>query len=191
MDAFTADAFQGDMGLTSPPRPRELPNPDQLADDDKPGVDLDQATIDVVADYVRLLEIPARRSPGGKGPALFAQARCATCHAPSLRTRSDYPIAALAGIDAPVFTDLLLHDMGDHLADGVVEGQAGPRDWRTAPLIGLRFASGLMHDGRARTVAQAIAAHAGPGSEASESVAAFQALAERDQRELVRFVEGL
>jgi CxxC motif-containing protein (DUF1111 family) len=191
VDTFTADAFQGDMGLTSPLRPGELPNPDRRLDDDKPGVDLDQETIDVVADYVRLLEIPARRPGGGRGPALFAQARCASCHVPSLRTRADYPIAALANIDAPVFTDLLLHDMGDQLADGVSEGQAGPREWRTAPLIGLRFAGGLMHDGRARTVAQAIAAHAGPGSEASGSVAAFQALAERDRRELVRYVEGL
>ena len=191
VDSFTADAFQGDMGLTSPMRPREPPNPDRRVDDDKPGVDLDQATVDVVADYVRLLEIPTRRAGGGRGPALFAQARCAVCHVPSLRTRSDYPIAALANIDAPVFTDLLLHDMGEQLADGVTEGQAGSRDWRTAPLIGLRFATGLMHDGRARTVAQAIAAHAGAGSEANGAVAAFQALADRDRRELIRYVEGL
>ncbi|HEY0713079.1 MAG TPA: di-heme oxidoredictase family protein, partial [Polyangia bacterium] len=191
LDGFTADAFQGDMGLTSPMRPRELPNPEHLSDDARAGVDLEQETIDLVADYVRLLEIPARRHRADKGTALFAQASCATCHTPTLRTRRDYPIAALAGIEAPVYTDLLLHDMGDALADGVVEGQAGARDWRTAPLIGMRFASGLMHDGRARTVADAIAAHAGPGSEANGSVAAFEALAPDDRRILIQFVEGL
>src|SRR5690606_2737517 len=63
LDEFTADALQGDMGLTNPLRPHELPNPDGLTDDQKPGVDLDLESVNFISDYVRLLEIPARRPP--------------------------------------------------------------------------------------------------------------------------------
>jgi CxxC motif-containing protein (DUF1111 family) len=110
---------------------------------------------------------------------------------PTLRTRPDYPVAALAGIDAPVYTDLLLHDMGDALADGVADGNATSREWKTAPLIGLRHATGFLHDGRARTILDAVVAHEGPSSEANASIAAFRALAPAAQATLLRFVEGL
>jgi CxxC motif-containing protein (DUF1111 family) len=191
LDEFTADALQGDMGMTSPLRPRELPNPEGLMDDEKPGVDTDLAFVNAMTDYVRLLELPARRNDTPRGRSLFAAAGCATCHTPTLRTRADYPIAALAGIDAPVYTDLLLHDMGDHLADGVRDGDAGPREWRTAPLIGLRFFPAFLHDGRARTVEAAILAHEGPGSEGNAAVTAFRALSPEDRRALLDFVGGL
>src|SRR5205085_277600 len=116
---FTADAYQGDMGLTSPLRPTELPNPENLTDDRKPGIDLPLETINLTSDYVRLLAIPPRTA--APGAELFERALCAACHVPSLKTRADYPIAALAGIDAPVYSDLLLHDLGDALADGLAE----------------------------------------------------------------------
>jgi len=83
------------------------------------------------------------------------------CHVPTLKTRASYPIAKLAGIDAPIYTDLLLHDMGAALADGLTDGGATSQQWRTAPLIGLRFAHSYLHDGRAHSVAEAIAAHDG------------------------------
>jgi CxxC motif-containing protein (DUF1111 family) len=85
----------------------------------------------------------------------------------------------------------LLHDMGDTLADGITDGQAGPRDWRTAPLIGLRFNRTFMHDGRAHDVDEAIRAHAGPGSEANESVELYQTLSDADRLLLDEFVGGL
>jgi len=87
-----------------------------------------------------------------------------------------------------IYSDLLLHDMGDTLEDGISEGSAGPRDWRTAPLIGLRFLRQLMHDGRASGVAEAIRAH---GGEAAPAVALFEALGEPDRVALVEFVSGL
>ena len=193
LEAFTADAFQGDMGLTSPLRPDEVPNPEGLSDDRRPGVDVDMATITAVAGYVRLLEIPARdaRAASGAGPALFEQARCAACHVPSLRTRADFPVPQLAGIQAPLYSDLLLHDMGEALADGISEGGAGPREWRTAPLIGLRFQRSFLHDGRARDIEQAVLGHAGAGSQANGSVQAFLALTPRQQQQLVDFVASL
>ena len=189
LDDFAADAFQGDMGMTTPMRPVEVANPDGLTDDDRPGVDLDQEHVDKVAFYLRRIAIPKRVGLTDRGAALFAQVQCAACHVPALHTRADYPIAALANIDAPVYTDLLLHDMGDALADGMTDGGATSRAWRTAPLIGLRFSPSLyLHDGRAASVKDAILAHAG---EAQASTAAFTALSQADQDLLVAYVEAL
>jgi CxxC motif-containing protein (DUF1111 family) len=191
LDDFTADAYQGDMNITSPMRPTEVPNPDGLTDDGKPGLDIDQDTVNSVATYMRLLAIPARVAPDPAAVALFDQARCSACHVPSLRTRADYPIPQLAGVDAPVYTDLLLHDMGDALADGLTDGQATSREWKTAPLIGLRFLRNFMHDGRALTVEDAINHHQGTGSQANESVDRFLALSAADREKLVAFVRSL
>lgn len=191
LDEFVADAYQGDMGITSPLRPTEVPNPEGLTDDALDGVDIDAATVNVVADYVRLLAIPRRSAPPEGGAALFAEVGCATCHVPSLRTREDYPIARLGGIEAPVYTDLLLHDMGEGLADGLSDGDASPREWRTAPLMGLRHLRSYLHDGRALTVEEAIEAHASDGSEANGVVEAYRALDDDARGLLLGFVEGL
>lgn len=188
LDDFAADAFQGDMGLTTPMRPTELPNPDGLTDDLRAGVDLDIDHINEVAFYMRRIAIPKRVNLTQRGTDLFTQVNCAVCHAPSLHTRADYPIPQLANIDAPIYTDLLLHDMGKDLADGQTDGSADSFAWRTAPLIGMRFASNYLHDGRAHNVRDAILAHAG---EAAGAVQAFQALSADDQQLLVQFVEAL
>jgi CxxC motif-containing protein (DUF1111 family) len=90
-----------------------------------------------------------------------------------------------------VFTDFLLHDMGPALADGVVDGRAGSREWRTAPLLGLRFFNAYLHDGRARTIEQAVLAHGADGSEALASVERFRALTGTDKDELLRYVAAL
>ncbi|WP_437737787.1 di-heme oxidoredictase family protein [Sorangium sp. So ce1335] len=191
LDDFTADAYQGDMGITSPLRPSELPNPDGLTDDAKPGEDVDVETVNAVADYMRLLEIPKRAPADPRGEALFVEADCAACHVPSLRTRADYPIAQLADIDAPVYTDFLLHDLGPDLADGLIDESASSTSWRTAPLIGMRHSTSYLHDGRARTIEQAILLHDGPGSEAAGSVAAFRALPREEREALIDFVRSL
>lgn len=190
LDDFTADAYQGDMGVTSPMRPAELSNPDGLDDDAKGGADVSLDTVNAVADYMRLLEMPARLDVGGRGAALFEQAGCAACHVPSLRTRGDYPIALLAGIDAPVYTDFLLHDMGDDLADGLADEGATSREWRTPPLIGIRHLTAYLHDGRAATVEQAILLHDGPGSEAAASTDAFRAMPPEERAALIDFVRS-
>jgi CxxC motif-containing protein (DUF1111 family) len=188
IDDFTADAYQGDMGMTTPMRPVELANPDGLLDDQRPGVDLDLAHVDRVAFYIRRIAIPRRVGLTAQGAALFEQTACAACHVPTLKTRASYPIAKLAGIDAPIYTDLLLHDMGAALADGMTDGGATSQQWRTAPLIGLRFARNYLHDGRAHSVAEAVAAHDG---EAHGAAVAFQALAPDDQHTLIQFIEAL
>ena len=89
---------------------------------------------------------------------------------------------------APLYSDLLIHDMGPALADGLPEGSASGRDWRTAPLLGIRHLAGLLHDGRAATVRDAILARDG---EAADSRRRFLDLTEAEQRRLVTFVEGL
>jgi len=123
--------------------------------------------------------------------ALFEVARCGVCHVPSFTTDPKFPLRALAGVKAEVYTDLLLHDMGEAMSDGLNEESAGPREFRTAPLIGLRFLPSLLHDGRAKSVREAIAAHGAPDSEARGSAAAFSKLSELEQGELLRFVESL
>ena len=191
LDEFTADALQGDMGITSPLRPSEFQNPDGLTDDGKPGVDVTADSVNKRAMYVRLTAIPRRDGLTPEGEALFAQANCDVCHAPSMKTRKDYPIAQLAGIDAPVFTDMLVHDMGDELADGMVDGDAGSREWRTAPLVGLRFNKTFLHDGRATTIEEAILAHAGKGSEAAESTDLYKNMSDADRKLLLDYVSAL
>jgi CxxC motif-containing protein (DUF1111 family) len=189
LDDFTADAFQGDMGLTTIMRPTEPPNPDGVLDDLAAGVDVPIDDVNLVADYMRLLAIPPRAAPEPGAEELFAEARCSVCHVPSLRTRADYPIVELADVDAAVYTDLLLHDLGDALADGLaVEGEAGSRDWRTAPLIGLRFNRTFLHDGRARSISEAILAH---GGEAADSVERYQSFSAEARERLDTFVLGL
>ncbi len=193
LDEFVADALQNDMGITSPLRPTEFPNPDGLTDDAKPGVDATADDVNLRADYVRLIAIPWRAPADPHAQALFDQAQCSACHVPSLHTRPDYPIPQLANVDAIIYTDILLHDMGDGLSDSLAgyDGLATPRMWRTAPLIGMRFAREFLHDGRANTVRDAILAHDGDGSEAHDSVQLFNGLSGADQQALLDFVESL
>jgi CxxC motif-containing protein (DUF1111 family) len=158
--------------------------------------EVSESVVQAVTHYMRGLAPPA---PGAdteqrlQGRALFVQAQCAKCHVPSFTTGAS-PIAALSGKEVTLYSDLLLHDMGDELADGRPDGRATGREWRTTPLWGLRlmrqFLNGealLMHDGRARTVEQAILLH---GGEASISRAAFQALSPAQRAALLDFVES-
>jgi CxxC motif-containing protein (DUF1111 family) len=192
LDEFAADAFQNDMGITSELRPDELPNP--AGDSDEvPGVDLDLETLNDVADYMRVLRIP-RRGEGAKdahAQTLFEQTGCAECHQPTMHTRADYPIAAIADQDALIYTDLLVHDMGSDFADGLREFDADYSEWRTPPLLGLRHMQRYLHDGRAATIEQAIEMHGGPESEAAPAAEAFGALSDTDRTALVKFVAAL
>jgi CxxC motif-containing protein (DUF1111 family) len=188
LDDFASDALQNDMGITSPMRPVEIANPNGLLDDEKPGIDTTLDHINTLATYMRLTAIPTRALPAGNGAQLFDQAQCSACHVPTLHTRSDYPIAELADIDAPIYTDLLVHDFGTVQADGMVDGTATSTEFRTAPLIGLRFQFTFLNDGSAHSVQDAIAAHAG---EAAGAAQAFAALSASDQATLLAWVEAL
>jgi CxxC motif-containing protein (DUF1111 family) len=188
LDDFTADAFQGDMGMTTPMRPTDPANPDGLTDDLRAGVDLDLDHVNRVAFYLRRIAIPRRVGLTDQGRTLFEQAKCSVCHVPSLRTRKDYPIAVLADVDAPVFTDMLLHDLGPALADGMTDGSALSTEWRTAPLIGMRFMKTFLHDGRASTLLDAVLAHEGT---AKVSIDLFRALSDADRNALLAYVGAL
>ena len=137
---------------------------------------------DLIVAYLNSLPPPQPNSPAPRGQVLFDRIGCAACHA-TLKTGNGKPLAA--------YTDLLLHDMGTGLNDGIGEGAAKPGEWRTAPLWGLRekmAASGLLHDGRARNVAEAIRWH---GGQAKPAHARFDALTKSEKADLLKFVEGL
>jgi CxxC motif-containing protein (DUF1111 family) len=191
LDDFAADALLGDMGITSDLRPNELPNPEGDTDD-RPGVDVTLDTVNRLADYMRVLRIPTRRVQDlTQGQALFEAAQCGACHVPSLHTSEDFALAPLANIEAPVFSDLLLHDMGKGFGDEIHDFDAQSSEWRTAPLLGVRFLRTYLHDGRAKSIEEAIELHGAPDSEASDSVQRFRDLSDEDRDALVAYVSAL
>jgi CxxC motif-containing protein (DUF1111 family) len=148
--------------------------------------------------YVRALAVPARRGADDpqtqRGERLFERLQCAVCHVPTLVTAESPELPQLAHQTIHPYTDLLLHDMGEGLADDRPDFAAGPRDWRTPPLWGLGLSERvngnafLLHDGRARSIEEAILWH---GGEAQRSRDAFIRLP-RDEREaLIAFVLSL
>jgi len=157
--------------------------------------DMQRATI---LDYLRMLAPPPRRAIDDqevlRGAALFDRARCSVCHVPAVRITLEERQNSPREESIEPYTDLLLHDMGDGLADGYRSYSAGPRDWRTAPLwgLGLRKAvngnDNLLHDGRARSVSEAILWH---GGEAEVSRKAFVAMKREERRALLKFIDSL
>lgn len=143
-------------------------------------LEVDGRMLDMVTAFVAGLPPRAEPKPDAAGAAAFAAAGCAACHRPEL------PLAGGGRVVA--YTDLLLHDMGPALADGIGDGAASGREWRTPPLWGLRHAGRFLHDGRARDLAEAIAAHDG---EAAAARAAFQALPEHQRQRLLAFLSSL
>lgn len=124
------------------------------------------------------------------GKSLFTTTGCAFCHTPTLKTGSAQ-MAALAYQDVNLYSDLLLHDMGVGLSDGVSQGEAGPREFRTAPLWGLGQRIFFLHDGRASDLITAIRAHQSNGSEASTVVSRFNKLTETQRQQLLNFLRSL
>jgi CxxC motif-containing protein (DUF1111 family) len=197
-----AAAAIADMGVTSELfRAQNCPPVQTICAAEMPGgdrelIDSDWAEIEF---WLQGLAVPARRAPEDpqvvRGEALFAAAQCAVCHVPTLRTGERVPhLPQLANQTIRPYTDLLLHDMGEALADGRPDFEAGPRDWRTPPLWALGLSrtvsrsSALLHDGRARNVTEAILWHGGEAAGARE---AFRAMPRADREALVRFVESL
>jgi len=193
-------AYHQDMGITSPFLPLENRNPlsgvPVEAIDQAPDPEVFESTVQAVTHYLRALAPPA---PGHdtptrlEGRALFQQIRCTSCHVPAFQTGPS-PLGAVTGRTVELYSDLLLHDMGDALADHRSDGQATGREWRTAPLWGLRlmrhFLNGdalLLHDGRARTVEEAILLH---GGEALLSRNAFAQLTAAQRAAVLAFVES-
>ena len=197
----TAGAFLGDMGITSSLFPDENCPPAQQAcraamSGGRP--EIDDSKLAAVVLYSRALAVPARRAvdaaPTMRGAALFEQARCTACHAPTLRTGPESALPELARQTFHPYTDLLLHDMGEGLADNRPDYLASGREWRTAPLWGVGLVERvnrhtfLLHDGRARDLVEAILWHGGEAERARE---AFRAMPRADRDALVAFLQSL
>jgi CxxC motif-containing protein (DUF1111 family) len=155
------------------------------------------SAIEKFAFFMRLLAPPAPSpdTPGGassiaSGKSVFNSVGCAFCHTPSFTTGNS-AVAALRNQPVRLYSDLLVHDMGLGLADGVSQGQAGPREFRTAPLWGLGQRIFFLHDGRTSDLAAAIRAHQSLLSEANGVIQNFLGLTENQKQDLYNFLRSL
>jgi CxxC motif-containing protein (DUF1111 family) len=206
-----AGALNTDMGVMT----SVLPKPDCGAMQEGCGNDKgpelgDQYLTDLVK-YVSLLGVRAGRnlddSVALRGETVFGQLGCASCHVTELKTSAFHPLAELRNQTIHPYTDLLLHDMGPGLADNLGEREATGAEWRTTPLWGLGLSACVtggvvgpfqkavcaphhdyLHDGRARTIAEAILWHGGEGQKAKD---AYVALSAADKTALGKFLESL
>ncbi|MBL4906344.1 MAG: c-type cytochrome [Sneathiella sp.] len=204
----SASAFAGDIGISSPLAPRHwgdctLNQKDCL---DRPsgvqkhlgGTEAPNPVLDLVTFYSRNLAVPARRNVQNKevlrGKEVFYGAGCAECHTPKYVTRRDAPQKEHQFQLIWPYTDLLLHDMGDGLADNRPVGSASGNEWRTAPLWGIGLTetvnghTNFLHDGRARNLLEAILWH---GGEAKSSRDAVANMTKSDRDVLLRFLNSL
>ena len=157
--------------------------------------------IEAFANFMRMLAapVPAPSTPSTvNGRNQFADVGCALCHTPSFTTgravasgSSTNPSRALSNQPVNLFSDLLVHHMGQGLADGITQGAAGPDEFRTAPLWGLGQRIFFLHDGRTRDLVAAIEAHSSDGSEANAVVQKFNGLHQSDQQDLLNFLRSL
>ncbi|RBL71423.1 thiol oxidoreductase [Pseudomonas sp. MWU13-2625] len=185
-------AFSGDMGLTTSLRPFDDCTDAQTACKQAPngnGPDGEPEVSDnilrLVLFYTRNLAVPARRGVNDEqvlaGKNLFFQAGCQSCHTPKYTTAANAAEPELANQVIRPHSDLLLHDMGDGLADNRTEFQASGRDWRTPPLWGIGLTQAVsghtqfLHDGRARNLLEAVLWHGGEAQKAQQQVLSFNA----------------
>ncbi|MCT8947195.1 di-heme oxidoreductase family protein [Pseudomonas iridis] len=185
-------AFSGDMGLTTSLRPFDDCTDAQTACKQAPNGDgpngepeVSDNILRLVLFYSRNLAVPARRGINDEqvlaGKNLFFQAGCQSCHTPKYTTAANAAEPELASQVIRPYSDLLLHDMGDGLADNRTEFQASGRDWRTPPLWGIGLTQAVsghtqfLHDGRARNLLEAVLWHGGEAQAAQQQVLAFNA----------------
>jgi len=204
----SAGAIAGDIGISNPLAHdpwgdctaaqadcRAGPHGVEGADD---GLEASEEIMANILFYSRNLAVPARRKAEDpqvlKGKELFYGANCIGCHTPKFATRRDWEEKALAGQLIWPYSDLLLHDMGEGLADGRPEGLAGGQEWRTPPLWGIGHTQSVsghsffLHDGRARSLTEAILWHDGEAAAARD---AFAAMPASNRAALIAFLESL
>jgi CxxC motif-containing protein (DUF1111 family) len=199
--AQSAGAANGDIGLTSKWFPEQNCPPSQADCGKAPHggePELSEAYLQKLEFYLRALAVPARRGADEpqvqRGEAVFAQLQCGACHTPRLATPADAQPALLAGQEFAPYTDLLLHDLGEGLADGRPDYLASGSEWRTAPLWSLGLVpvvnghSFYLHDGRARSLEEAVLWH---GGEAAAQQRAFRALPADERAALLAFLGSL
>ena len=203
----SAGAFAGDIGISSPLFPNgagectDRQVSCQTAphgDGDDRVTEIDEVGLDLVTFYSRNLGVPARRSVNDpvvlRGKEVFYSTGCASCHTPSFVTHrlKDQPEQSFQLIWP--YTDMLLHDMGDGLADNRPEARATGREWRTPPLWGIGLTQAVsghtyfLHDGRARSLLEAVLWH---GGEAGAQRDAVIDMSEADRQALIKFLESL
>ena len=205
----SAAAFAGDMGLSTPLHPDPWGDctvqetacrtaPDGQEDGIRDGLEVDQASLDLITFYARNLGVPERRGPSDpvvlQGKKLFYDIGCIGCHTPKYVTNrlKDQPEQSFQLIWP--YTDLLLHDMGPGLADNRPEGRATGSEWKTPPLWGLGLSAQIaghtdfLHDGRARNLLEAVLWH---GGEAQAQRDAVVALPKPDRAALIAYLESL
>jgi len=194
----TAAAYNGDMGVTTPLFSTEncagQVQCDPLADDPE----VDDQTLRSTTFYTQSLAVPARRDLDApsvqQGKALFEKIQCAACHIPSFTTGQHPEFDFLSNQRIFAYTDLLLHNMGEGLADHRPDFRADGLEWRTPPLWGIGLTqtvsghSHFLHDGRARNLTEAILWHGGEAEKAKEQ---FRKLSREDRTAVLRFLESL
>jgi CxxC motif-containing protein (DUF1111 family) len=215
---FAGEAYNVEMGVTNELFPNErgfggAPPPTSCLFNPVPEDETNFMPISALTDtsnvpsdiqdfaiFMRFLDQPTPACTGAgcsasiqNGMRLFINvAKCAACHTPSMTTdQSDFAPAALSGAQANLFSDLLLHHMGSNLADGISQGNAGPDQFRTAPLWGIGQRVFFLHDGRTSDLLQAIEAHASAGSEANTVIRLFNGLTASQKQDLLNFLRSL
>ena len=187
-----ASALNTDMGVTT----AIFPNPDGTTTGGAP--ELATTDLDRITRYVALLGVSARRdltdTQAQRGALLFTTAQCVKCHLPDLTTGPHHPMTELRNQTIHPYTDLLLHDMGPGLADTLGENGASGAEWRTPPLwsigltVGVSGGEAYLHDGRARSLEEAILWHGGEAAAAKET---FRTLPNADRAAIIRFLKSL
>jgi len=212
---FAAEAYNVEMGISNQLFPQErdetagcqggTPTPNDTVNFPAPGTATAATAvlsdIEGFADFMRLLAppVPAPATAStAAGRSLFISIGCALCHTPSFATGKSInsgsatsPSAALSNQPANLFSDLLVHHMGEGLADGITQGAAGPDQFRTAPLWGVGERVFFLHDGRTSNIVEAIVEHASSGSEANAIVDNFNDLSSEEQQNLINFLRSL
>jgi len=193
----TAGAYNGDMGVTSSLFSAES------CEGDRPecglhAPEVSDETVIAVARYMQTLGVPARRNVDDPvatvGEGMFYLAGCAACHTPTQRTGFLAGVPSVANQLIHPYTDLLLHDMGDGLADNRPDFQASGKEWRTPPLWGIGLVqavsghSNFMHDGRARNLTEAVLWHGGEAKRARDTFVLLPSVA---RAALIKFLESL
>jgi CxxC motif-containing protein (DUF1111 family) len=211
---FASEAYNVEMGVTNELFPQERdetpgcqfnPTPeDTLNFTPAPGGNSNTAVISDIESFANFMRMLAPPTPGPatpaseKGRGVFAKTGCVHCHTPSFTTgamiasgSATSPSVALSNQTANLYSDLIVHHMGQGLADGVTQGAAGPDEFRTAPLWGAGQRVFFLHDGRTSDLLEAIRAHRSRGSEANRVIEHFNKLSTQEQQEILDFLRSL
>lgn len=204
---FAGEAYNVETGVTNELFPTQRPEPGHALpagclqnatpeDTSNPGLSGPPVNSDITAfaSFMRMLAPPTPATPTAstvRGLAAFTRAGCALCHTPSMTTATSAYYPDLSDVQANLFSDLLVHNMGTGLADGVTQGNANGQEFRTAPLWGVGQRVFFLHDGRTSDLLQAIREHASSGSEANGSIQLFNNLSAEQQQDLLNFLRSL